>query len=72
MLNVCQTLAARVSLSPDSPTQIFKHNFRIFKSRITFLLGSLPAFPVESASTCWNSTKLFELIFIRLLFKNRK
>lgn len=30
------TLAARVSLSPDSPTQMFKHNFRICKSRIMF------------------------------------
>lgn len=31
------TLAARVSLSPDSPTQMFKHNLRILNSRIRFL-----------------------------------
>lgn len=38
------TLAARVSLSPDSPTQMFRHNLRICKSRITFLLGSFLIF----------------------------
>lgn len=43
------TLAARVSLSPDSPTQMFKHNLRICKSRITFLAGSFLIFLAESA-----------------------
>lgn len=38
------TLAARVSLSPDSPTQMFKHNFRIRNSRIGFLAGSFLIF----------------------------
>lgn len=43
------TLAARVSLSPDSPTQMFRHNLRICKSRITFLAGSFLIFLAESA-----------------------
>lgn len=34
------TLAARVSLSPDSPTQMFKHNLRILNSRMRFLAFS--------------------------------
>lgn len=34
------TLAARVSLSPDSPTQMFRHNLRICRSRITFFVLS--------------------------------
>ena len=34
------TLAALVSLSPDSPTQIFRHSLRIRNSRITFLVLS--------------------------------
>jgi hypothetical protein len=38
------TLAARVSLSPDSPTQIFKHSFLILTSRITFFEASLGSF----------------------------
>lgn len=42
MLNL--TLAARVSLSPDSPTQMFKHNLRMCKSRIIFLVGSFLIF----------------------------
>lgn len=38
------TFAARVNLSPDSPTQMFKHNLRICRSRITFLAGSFLIF----------------------------
>ncbi|KYM85416.1 hypothetical protein ALC53_04659 [Atta colombica] len=38
---VKSTLAARVKRSPDSPTQIFRHNFRIRTSRIIFLDASL-------------------------------
>lgn len=36
-----RTLAALVSLSPDSPTQMFRHNLRIRRSRIMFLDLSL-------------------------------
>ncbi|KYN30029.1 hypothetical protein ALC57_00539 [Trachymyrmex cornetzi] len=42
---VKSTLAARVKRSPDSPTQIFRHNFRIRTSRIIFLDASLGALP---------------------------
>lgn len=38
------TFAARVNLSPDSPTQMFRHNLRICSSRITFFLGSVLIF----------------------------
>ena len=31
------TLPARVNLSPDSPTQMFRHNLRILRSLMTFL-----------------------------------
>ena len=34
------TLAALVNLSPDSPTQIFKHSLRILTSRIGFFVLS--------------------------------
>ena len=46
-VNCSNTLAARVSLSPDSPTQMFRHNLRILTSRMTFLdasFGSLRTF----------------------------
>lgn len=46
------TLAARVSLSPDSPTQMFKHNLRICKSRITFLAGSFFIFLAPAGAAC--------------------
>merc|ERR1711994_1008453 len=36
-VNDSNTLAALVSLSPDSPTQMLRHNLRIFVSRIAFL-----------------------------------
>merc|ERR1711946_87954 len=36
-----KTLVALVSLSPDSPTQMFRHNLRIRRSRIMFLDLSL-------------------------------
>lgn len=32
-----RTLAARVNLSPDSPTQMLRHNLRILTSRMGFL-----------------------------------
>jgi hypothetical protein len=35
------TFAALVNLSPDSPTQMFKHNFRIFNCRMTLFDLSL-------------------------------
>lgn len=38
------TLAARVSLSPDSPTQMFRHSFLMCRFLITFLELSLGAF----------------------------
>lgn len=38
------TFAARVNLSPDSPTQMFRHNLRICSSRITFFAGSVLIF----------------------------
>lgn len=46
------TLAARVSLSPDSPTQMFRHNLRICKSRITFLDGSFFIFLAPAGAAC--------------------
>lgn len=45
------TLAARVSRSPDSPTQMFRHNLRMCRSRITFLVLSDFVFLGCSAAT---------------------
>lgn len=43
-LNLSRTFAARVKRSPDSPTQIFKHNFRIWISRIELEFELFPSF----------------------------
>lgn len=39
-VSASSTLAARVSLSPLSPTQMFRHSFMIRRSRMTFPLAS--------------------------------
>lgn len=48
-LSILLTLAARVNLSPDSPTQMFRQSLRILRSRIMFFALSLDA-PVAGAA----------------------
>lgn len=60
-VNCSSTFAARVSLSPLSPTQIFKHNFWIRISRMGFADFSFFSFilttilPGTATSTCTRS-----------------
>jgi len=43
-VNCSNTLAALVSLSPDSPTQMFRHSLRMCRSRMEFFDLSLTSF----------------------------
>ena len=43
-MSCSNTLAALVSLSPDSPTQMFTHNLRMRNVLITFLVLSFTSF----------------------------
>ena len=55
--SIISTFAARVSLSPDSPTQMFKQSLRMRTSRITFLDESFGSFRTFLATTFFTSCK---------------